>query len=136
VGAAVDLRTLADVNALMIGGALIGVGVIGKFAAGYAPWWFRGSKALIGVAMIPRGEVGLIFAQMGLSRGALDTQLFSALTLMVMVTTFIAPPLLSRVARTVPEEETGPPTDDRPGDGGIDDLVSGHREEMETGTGP
>jgi Kef-type K+ transport system membrane component KefB len=136
VGAAVDLRTLADVNALMIGGALIVVGVVGKFAAGYAPWWFRGSKALIGVAMIPRGEVGLIFAQMGLSRGALDTQLFSALTLMVMVTTFIAPPLLSRVARTVPEEETGPPTDDRPGDGGIDDLVSGHREELESGTEP
>jgi Kef-type K+ transport system membrane component KefB len=137
VGAAVDLRTLADVNALMIGGLLIVVGVIGKFAAGYAPWWFRGSKALIGVAMIPRGEVGLIFAQMGLSRGALDTQLFSALTLMVMVTTFIAPPLLSRIARTVPEEGAGLHEEDEPGDGGIDDLVAGRREEgeeLETGT--
>jgi Kef-type K+ transport system membrane component KefB len=44
--------------------------------------------------MIPRGEVGLIFAQMGLTTGALTTGLFSAVTLMVMVTTFIAPPLL------------------------------------------
>jgi Kef-type K+ transport system membrane component KefB len=137
VGAAVDLRTLADVNALTIGGLLIVVGVIGKFAAGYAPWWFRGNKALIGVAMIPRGEVGLIFAQMGLSRGALDTQLFSALTLMVMVTTFMAPPLLSRLARTVPEEGPGLHEEDEPGDGGIDDLVAGRREEgeeLETGT--
>ena len=133
VGAAVDLRTLADVNALAIGGALIVVAVIGKFAAGYAPWWFRGSKALIGVAMIPRGEVGLIFAQMGLSRGALDTQLFSALTLMVMVTTFMAPPLLSRMARRVPEEELGAAEADQPGDGGIDDLVAGSREEEEEG---
>ena len=132
VGAAVDVSTLANVDALMIGGVLIVVGVIGKFAAGYAPWWFKGSKALIGVAMIPRGEVGLIFAQMGLSRGALDTQLFSALTLMVMVTTFMAPPLLSRLARTVPEEEPGPYDDeDQPGDGGIDDLVAGRREEEE-----
>jgi Kef-type K+ transport system membrane component KefB len=38
--------------------------------------------------------VGLIFAQMGLTTGALTTGLFSAVTLMVMVTTFMAPPLL------------------------------------------
>ena len=44
--------------------------------------------------MIPRGEVGLIFAQMGLDTGVFDPALFSAVTLMVMVTTFLAPPLL------------------------------------------
>lgn len=99
VGAAVELRTLADARALAIGGALIVVGVLGKLAAGYAPFWFRGRKALIGVAMIPRGEVGLIFAQMGLVTGALTSQLFSALALMVVVTTFIAPPWLAFMAR-------------------------------------
>lgn len=135
VGAAVDLRSLADVDALVIGTALIAVAVIGKFAAGFAPWWFRGSNALIGVAMIPRGEVGLIFAQMGLSRGALDTQLFSALTIMVMVTTFMAPPLLSRMARKVPEEELAGP-EEQPGDGGIDDLVAGSREDLEPEAAP
>jgi Kef-type K+ transport system membrane component KefB len=62
--------------------------------AGYAPFWFKGKKAVIGVGMVPRGEVGLIFAQMGLTTGALTTGLFSALTMMVMVTTFMAPPLL------------------------------------------
>jgi Kef-type K+ transport system membrane component KefB len=138
VGAAVDLSTLLNAEALTIGGALIVVAVIGKFAAGYAPWWFRGSKALIGVAMIPRGEVGLIFAQMGLSRGAIDTQLFSALTIMVMVTTFLAPPLLGRLAKTTtPEEPMPPEMEERPGDGGIDDLVAGRREEEEeSGTLP
>ena len=44
--------------------------------------------------MIPRGEVGLIFAQTGLASGVFDDKLFSATALMVMVTTFIAPPLL------------------------------------------
>jgi Kef-type K+ transport system membrane component KefB len=121
VGAAVDLSVLRDERAVMVGGALVVVGVLGKFAAGYAPFWFRGSRALIGVAMIPRGEVGLIFARMGLSTGALDVRLFSAVTLMVMVTTFLAPPLLGQVAahrvRGIPRE--------LPGDGGIDDLVSG-----------
>jgi Kef-type K+ transport system membrane component KefB len=121
VGAEVDLGSLAGSRALAIGGALIGVAVLGKFLAGYAPWWFKGNKAMVGVSMIPRGEVGLIFAQMGLSTGALDAQLFSAVALMVMVTTFLPPPLLSRMAvRRGRRSRT-----DRPGDGGIDDLVSG-----------
>ena len=79
---------------LAIGGLLIVVAVLGKFAAGYVPFWFRGNKAVIGVAMIPRGEVGLIFAQMGLATHVFDEALFSAVTLMVIVTTLLAPPLL------------------------------------------
>jgi len=54
---------------------------------------------MIGVAMIPRGEVGLIFAQMGLATGALNEGMFSAVILMVMVTTFVAPPWLAAVSR-------------------------------------
>ena len=79
--------------------AQLGVGIAGKVAAGYAPVWFKGRKLLIGVAMIPRGEVGLIFAQMGLATAALTPQLYSALTLMVLVTTLITPPLSSGVGR-------------------------------------
>ncbi len=99
VGAAVDVRVFnpfdpASHRTLLIGAVLIAAGVTGKFLAGYAPFWFRGRKNVIGVGMIPRGEVGLIFAQMGLSSGVLDAQLFGALTLMVLVTTFLAPPLL------------------------------------------
>jgi Kef-type K+ transport system membrane component KefB len=119
VGASVQLETFADMGTLAAGGLLIAVGVIGKFAAAYAPWKFRGNKRLIGVAMIPRGEVGLIFAQMGLSTKAISPAIFSALTLMVMVTTFLAPPLLARVGKGTGEDT------DSPGEGGIDDLVAG-----------
>jgi len=99
VGAAVDVRVLspfdpANHQTLLIGGLLIIAAIIGKFLAGYAPVWFRGNKNVIGVGMIPRGEVGLIFAQMGLAAGILTPGVFSAVTLMVMVTTFIAPPAL------------------------------------------
>ena len=44
--------------------------------------------------MIPRGEVGLIFANIGLTTGVLGDKLFSAVILMVIGTTFVAPPLL------------------------------------------
>ncbi|HET7585936.1 MAG TPA: cation:proton antiporter [Gemmatimonadaceae bacterium] len=123
VGAQVDLRSLLDRQVLLVGGVLVIVAVVGKFAAGYAPVWFRGDKALIGVAMIPRGEVGLIFAQMGLTEGVLDAGMFSAITMMVVVTTFAAPIALGRMARrTTPRTEQ-----ERAGDGGIDDLVAGAR---------
>ena len=99
VGAAVDLRALNPLEntgraALLIGLVLILTGVAGKLAAGYAPFWFQGNKAVIGVGMIPRGEVGLIFAQAGLSSQVFDAGLFGGVTLMVIVTTLLAPPIL------------------------------------------
>ncbi|HYD51854.1 MAG TPA: cation:proton antiporter [Gemmatimonadaceae bacterium] len=132
VGASVDLRALGDPTALLVGGALIVVGILGKVAAGYAPWWFQGRKILVGVAMVPRGEVGLIFAQMGLASGAINAGLFGALMLMVLVTTFVTPPALARIA--APGD--GRP-DDAPGEGGIDDLVAGastHRHGVHEGS--
>jgi Kef-type K+ transport system membrane component KefB len=122
VGAAVELGTLANPRALAIGSTLIGAGIAGKVAAGYAPVWFKGRKLLIGVAMIPRGEVGLIFAQMGLATAALTPQLYSALTLMVLVTTLITPPLLAYMVRSGQQQVE---VSERPDDGGIDDLVAG-----------
>ncbi len=114
VGAAVDVRTFADPQVLAIGGLLILVAIVGKFLAGYAPVWFKGRKAVIGVGMIPRGEVGLIFAQMGLASGVLDAGLYAALTLMVMVTTFVAPPVLKAM---LGDSGARPPAGgDRPGE--------------------
>jgi len=119
VGAAVKLSAFTDPSTLAVAALLIVVGVIGKFLAAYAPWWFRGNKPLIGVAMIPRGEVGLIFAQMGLATRSISPSQFSALTLMVLVTTFLAPPVLARVGAK------GAGRGEVRDDIGIDDLVAG-----------
>jgi Kef-type K+ transport system membrane component KefB len=110
VGAAVDVSVFNPLNAtnhqtLLVGGLLIIAAVVGKLAAGYAPFWLTARKTVIGVGMIPRGEVGLIFAQMGLSTGVFDTGLFSAVMLMVMATTFLAPPLLRLLFPPLPVAE-------------------------------
>lgn len=123
VGAAVDLTVFNPLHSenhrtLVIGGALIATAVLGKFLAGYAPFWIRGNKRVIGVGMIPRGEVGLIFAQMGLTNGVFDAAMFSAVALMVMVTTFMAPPLLKLLFPPIP----GPRLDKEPE--GIEELVT------------
>lgn len=122
VGAAVDLRALADPRSLTLGAALIACGIFGKAVAGFAPWWFQGDKLLVGIGMVPRGEVGLIFAQMGLTAGAVGAGEYGALMLMVLVTTFVTPPALAWRAR---RHDSKRPDADRPGEGGIDDLVAG-----------
>ena len=94
------------------------VGVIGKLFAGYAPFWFKGNKTVIGVGMIPRGEVGLIFAQMGLSTSVFNEGLFTGATLMVLITTFIAPPLLKSLLSTRSPRSTMEPLE------AIEDLVT------------
>jgi Kef-type K+ transport system membrane component KefB len=125
VGAAVDLRALADSRSLLLGAVLIVCGIAGKVAAGWAPWWFRGDKYFVGIGMVPRGEVGLIFAQMGLAAAAIGAGEYGALMLMVLVTTFVTPPLLTwRSRRLVPQPSAAR---DLPGEGGIDDLVAGTR---------
>jgi Kef-type K+ transport system membrane component KefB len=99
VGALVDLKAMANAKSLSIGLALIVCGILGKVAAGWAPVWYKGRKLLIGVAMVPRGEVGLIFAQMGLAANAIDGGLFGAIMLMVLTTTLVTPPALAAIAR-------------------------------------
>jgi Kef-type K+ transport system membrane component KefB len=98
VGMRTDLRTFADPSVLGLALALSLVAILGKLAAGWGAG--RGLNRLaVGVGMIPRGEVGLIFANigMGLSIGGaalVSPTLYSAVVAMVLVTTLITPPAL------------------------------------------
>jgi Kef-type K+ transport system membrane component KefB len=79
---------------LGMGLALFFIAIVGKVAAGWAVPWRRFNRVAVGVGMIPRGEVGLIFANMGLVMGVLSTELFGSIIIMVIGTTFVAPPFL------------------------------------------
>ena len=102
VGAAIDIRSLnpfepSSRRYLLIGLALTAIGVVGKVAAGFVATRRGLRRIVIGVGMIPRGEVGLIFAQIGLTTKLLDAGLYSAVASMVMITTLITPPMLRRL---------------------------------------
>jgi Kef-type K+ transport system membrane component KefB len=99
VGASVNLRLLDPTEAgspglLGVAGALIVLAILGKIAAGWAAPWVRFRRIVVGVGMVPRGEVGLIFADIGRRAGVLNEAVFGAVLLMVMATTFVAPPAL------------------------------------------
>ncbi|MGH9316715.1 MAG: cation:proton antiporter [Thermoanaerobaculia bacterium] len=98
VGAQVDVALLnplvsANRSALLLALGLTLVGFLGKFAAGFCAWGGV-RRAFIGAGMVPRGEVGLIFASIGRATGALPKEVFVAVVLAVFATTFLAPPLL------------------------------------------
>jgi Kef-type K+ transport system membrane component KefB len=94
-GLQVDLRVLADPSMLGLAAVLTVVAVAGKLVAGVAAGGT--DRWLVGWGMVPRGEVGLIFAFVGKELGVLDGQLFSVIVLMVIGTTLITPPMLARL---------------------------------------
>ena len=98
VGAQVDVRLLNPAvaenrPALLLGLGLTLIGFLGKFAAGFCAWGDV-RRSFIGAGMVPRGEVGLIFASLGLADKALPDRVFVAVLVAVFATTFVAPPLL------------------------------------------
>lgn len=74
--------------------ALLVVGVAGKLGSVAGLWGAPGDRLLVGLGMIPRGEVGLIFAILGLRQGILGEDIYAALLLFVLATTLLTPPLL------------------------------------------
>jgi Kef-type K+ transport system membrane component KefB len=84
----------ANREILVLTAVLFVVAFVGKMLAGFAVLKKGINKLLIGVSMVPRGEVGLIFAGVGLKNGVFGTQDYSAMVSVIMLTTFIAPIIL------------------------------------------
>ncbi len=100
VGAKTNLGVLnpaipSNREGLIIAIFLIVVAILGKVVTGLAVFGQdRINRLAIGVGMIPRGEVGLVFAGIGTASGVLSDALNAAIIMMVILTTFLAPPLL------------------------------------------
>jgi Kef-type K+ transport system membrane component KefB len=115
VGARADLGVLNPAvpenrAGLLIAVFLVAVAIVGKLVTGWAVFGQPGINRLaIGVGMIPRGEVGLVFAGIGSASGVLSKPLEVSIIIMVILTTFLAPPFL-RVAFGQQESSTSEST--------------------------
>jgi Kef-type K+ transport system membrane component KefB len=95
----VDLTTFSDSSILAFAAVLTLAAIIGKQACSLGVWKPGTNKLAIGLGMIPRGEVGLIFAKIGAGltlagEAIVSKSTYSAVVIMVMVTTLVTPPLL------------------------------------------
>ncbi|MEQ1886339.1 MAG: cation:proton antiporter [Bryobacteraceae bacterium] len=99
MGIRVDLRSFASMSVISFALLITAVSIIGKQICGLGVLEKGVDRIIVGIGMIPRGEVGLIFAGLGAGlmlegKPILSQTTFSALVLMVMLTTFITPPML------------------------------------------
>jgi len=94
IGIATDLEAMFRPSVLGLAAGLFVVAVIGKLVAAYGVGRMAVDKLTIGIGMVPRGEVGLIFASIGLANGVLDGEAYGALLLVLLLTTVVTPPLL------------------------------------------
>lgn len=96
VGMRVDLTLLNPLQSsswpyLLLGAVLLVVAVPTKLLAGFGAVRRGVDKLAIGIGMVPRGEVGLIFASLGMANGILNKGLYGAIVIVVLVTTLITP---------------------------------------------
>ncbi len=94
IGLSLDLRTVNWESTFIwvLSGSLILAAIVGKlFSAFFLKGERRIMQLIIGTAMIPRGEVGLIFANVGLNAGVLKDDVYAAIILVIAITTLVAP---------------------------------------------
>lgn len=100
VGLQLDLSVLGNTTVIVAGLILTVLAVIGKVAGGLIGARSMGGRQslLVGVGMVPRGEVGLIVASLGLAAGVIGKQVYAEVLLMVLLTTVLAPLVLRALA--------------------------------------
>jgi Kef-type K+ transport system membrane component KefB len=96
IGIETKVGVFAKPAVLGVAAVLSVVAVVGKLVSGFGVRGGTADRLLVGVGMIPRGEVGLIFASLGLSRGVLSARNYAVLLVVVLVTTLVTPPWVRR----------------------------------------
>jgi len=96
MGIQVKLESFFSWPVVTVAAGLLVAAILGKLVSGFGAAR-PVSKLAVGVGMLPRGEVGLVFAAIGRTLGVIGDEIFSAIVLMVIVTTLFAPPLLKIV---------------------------------------
>lgn len=119
VGMQVDIGILTDLTVDLLIVVIIVLAILSKYI-GCALGAKMGDKTLdksslniIGFGMAPRGEVGIIVASIGLSTGAMSSELYAVVVFMSVLTTIIAPPIISRLFKKKYHEEYKIVADDR-----------------------
>ncbi|MFN2512100.1 MAG: cation:proton antiporter [Pyrinomonadaceae bacterium] len=97
IGMQLQLSVFRDWTLIWLALAVTLVALVTKLIGCAAGAWSLGLRRAVqvGVGMMPRGEVGIVVAQIGLSLGVIDARLYAVVLFMAVATTLIAPPLLT-----------------------------------------
>jgi Kef-type K+ transport system membrane component KefB len=108
-GSKIDLHQLANVDALILLGVATLIAIISKLLGGFlgALSLGRAGAAIVGFGMVPRGEVGVVIASLGLAAGVFNDQMYAIIVAMSLLTAMVTPPILALLLkRTMQAEAT------------------------------
>jgi Kef-type K+ transport system membrane component KefB len=108
-GAKIELAQLADAPTLATLALITLIALASKLAGGFlgALALGRRSALIVGVGMMPRGEVGVVVASLGLAAGAFTPRIYALIVAMSLLTSVVTPPLLALLFRRDPDERAG-----------------------------
>jgi Kef-type K+ transport system membrane component KefB len=100
IGAQVDLAGLFEPSALLLLASVTAVAIATKFIGSFVGAIAIGIRraALVGWGMVPRGEVGIVVAGLGLQLGVIEGSIYSVVVGMAVITTLLVPPMIPWLA--------------------------------------
>jgi len=114
-GSKIDLHELANVDALLMLLVVTLIAIVSKLIGGWlgALSLGRRSAIIIGFGMVPRGEVGVVIASLGLAAGVFNNRIYAIIVAMSLLTAMVTPPVLAwLLKRSPPIGDSGlPPID-------------------------
>ena len=106
-GAKIDLSVFADATALWMLAAATAIAIVSKLAGGFLGALSLGKRSalIVGVGMVPRGEVGVVIASLGLVAGVFSDRIYAVIVAMSLLTSIVTPPVLSLLLRRVDQRD-------------------------------
>jgi Kef-type K+ transport system membrane component KefB len=100
-GAKIDLSVFASASSLVMLGVVTVIAIVSKLLGGYfgAMSLGRRSAAIVAVGMVPRGEVGVVIASLGLASGVFSSEVYAVIVAMSLLTSIVTPPVLAALLR-------------------------------------
>jgi len=100
-GAKVELAQLASADALIALAIITGIALVSKLAGGFLGALALGRRGalIVGVGMMPRGEVGVVIASLGLAAQVFSPRTYALIVAMSLLTSIVTPPLLASLLR-------------------------------------
>lgn len=106
-GMEVQLESLFNWQILLVAIGVTFAAIVGKLVSGLVAGKVR--KSVVGWGMVPRGEVGLIFADRGSKLGVVTPEVFSVVVIMVIFSTLLPPPILAHLIKRQEQNESSVP---------------------------
>ena len=110
-GSKINLHLLGNADALIALAVVTAIAIVSKLLGGFLGALSLGrlGASIVGFGMVPRGEVGVVIASLGLAAGVFNDQMYAIIVAMSLLTAMVTPPILAILLKRVVEHPSDQP---------------------------